>query len=150
MGSAAVDVKLQEIEKLQKKLNDFVLSGGDKAGLLKSLGEVIEEQVKERVDITKKDPDGRKWDPWKASTEKFMREYFPAASLLLREGHLLGSIEHQMKGSDSILIGSTMEYSIFLQEGTKNMAARRFLGFGIDDIAELQDAVDEFMARQIA
>jgi phage gpG-like protein len=117
------------------------------------LGELIEEQqIKDRIEFSKKNPERIKWDPWKESTEKYMREYFPKASLLNRnsaEG-LLNSIEHQLTGSDSILVGSTKEYSSFLQEGTKKMAARKFLGFGTTDITELQDAVDEFMARQIA
>jgi phage virion morphogenesis protein len=149
---AAVEIKLKEIERLQKKLNDFVMSGGDKESLLMSLGEVIEEQTKERIDISKKDPEGKKWDPWKESTEKYMRKYFPKASLLYRDPAkgLLGSIQHQMAGSDSVLIGSIQEYSVFLQEGTRKMVARKFLGFGTTDITELQDAVDEFMARHIA
>jgi len=153
MGSAAVEIKLQEIDRLAHKLNEFVMSGGDKERLLNSLGELIEEQqIKERIDITKCNPEGRKWDPWKESTEKYMRKYFPKASLLYRdpaEG-LLGSIEHQMKGSDTILVGSTREYASYLQEGTKKMAARKFLGFGADDITALQDAVDEFMREQTA
>ena len=149
---AAVEIKLQEIERLQKKLNSFVMSGGDKDSLLTSLGEVIEEQIKERIEITKMDPAGRKWDPWKESTQKFMQKYHRKASLLYRdpaEG-LLNSIEHQMTGSDSVLIGSSKEYSVFLQEGTKKMVARKFLGLGTDDITDLQNKVDEFMARKIA
>jgi phage gpG-like protein len=151
MGSA-VEIKLQEIDKLARKLNEFVLSGGDKSELLNSLGMVIEEQVKQRIDITKKNPQGDKWDPWKESTRIYMQKYFPAAKLLWRdpaEG-LLNSIEHQLSGSDSVLVGSSKEYSVFLQEGTKNMVAREFLGFGTDDITELQDAVDEFMREQAA
>jgi phage gpG-like protein len=150
MGSAAVEIKLQEIDKLARKLNEFVISGGDKARLLKSLGMVIEEQVKERIDITKQDPDNKKWDPWKESTLQYLQKYFPKASLLYREGGLLDSIEHQMKGSDTILVGSSKEYASYLQEGTNKMVARKFLGFGTDDITELQDAVDEFMKEQVA
>jgi len=152
MGSAAVEIKLQEIDKLARKLNEFVLSGGDKAGLLNSLGMVIEEQVKERIDITKQDLDNKKWDPWKESTQKYMQKNFPKASLLYRDpaGGLLNSIEHQMKGSDAILVGSSKEYAGYLQEGTSKMVARKFLGFGTDDITALQDAVDEFMKEQVA
>ncbi|MDR2923510.1 MAG: phage virion morphogenesis protein [Treponema sp.] len=151
MGNAAVEIKLQEIDKLARKLNEFVLSGGDKAGLLNSLGKFIEEQqIKERIEITKRDPDNKKWDPWKESTEKYLREYKPESSLLMREGLLLMSIEHQLTGNDSVLVGSTREYAEYLQEGTKKMAARKFLGFGTDDITELQDAVDEFMKERVA
>jgi phage gpG-like protein len=149
---AAVEIKLEEIEKLRRKLNDFVMSGGDKASLLKSLGMVVEEQTKDRIELYKETPDRNKWDPWKESTHKFLKKYFPKASLLYRspaEG-LLNSIEHQMTGSDSVLIGSSKGYAEFLQEGTRKMAARKFLGFGVTDIVELQNAVDEFMARQVA
>jgi phage gpG-like protein len=150
---AAVEIKLQEIDKLARKLNEFVLSGGDKTRLLNSLGELIEEQqIKERIDITKQDPDNKKWDPWKESTQKYMQKYFSKASLLSRDpaGGLLNSIEHQMKGSDAILVGSSKEYAGYLQEGTKNMVARKFLGFGTDDITALQDAVDTFLREQVA
>ena len=149
---AAVEIKLQEIDKLQRKLNEFVLSGGDKERLLNSLGMVIEEQTKERIDITKQDPDNKKWDPWKESTQKYMQKYFPKASLLYRDpsGGLLNSIEHQMKGSDAVLVGSSKEYAGYLQEGTNKMVARKFLGFGTDNIIELQNAVDEFMKEQVA
>jgi phage gpG-like protein len=152
MGGAAVEIKLQEIDKLARKLNEFVLSGGDKARLLNSLGMVIENQEKGRIEITKKNPDNEKWDPWKESTQRYMKEYFPSASLLYRDpaGGLLNSIEHQMRGNDTVLVGSSKEYAEYLQEGTKNMVARKFLGFGTDDITELQDAVDEFMKGQAA
>jgi len=147
---AAVDVKVQEIYKLLCKIDEFILSGGDKKRLLDSLGMVIEEQTKERIEITKQDPDNVKWDPWKESTQKYMQKHFPKSSLLFREGYLLDSIEHQVIGSDTLLIGSSREYARYLQEGTKNMVARKFLGFGTDDIIELQDAVDEFMREQVA
>jgi phage gpG-like protein len=150
MAGAAVDIKLQEIDKLARKLNEFVLSGGDKARLLNGLGMVIEEQTKERIELTKKNPDNVKWDPWKESTAKYLREHKPKSSLLVREGLLLGTIEHQSAGNDAVLVGSPMEYAEYLQEGTKKMVARKFLGFGADNIIELQDAVDEFMKEQVA
>jgi phage virion morphogenesis protein len=151
MGSV-VEIKLQEIDKLARKLNSFVLSGGDKAALLNELGMVIEGQTKERIDTSKQKPDGGKWDPWKESTRIYIQKNFPKAELLKRnptEG-LLGSIEHQMKGSDSVLVGSSKEYAGYLQEGTKNMVAREFLGLGAADINELQDEIDNFMKGHIA
>jgi len=150
MAGTAVEIKLDEINKLQQKLNAFVLSGGDKASLLDSLGMVIEEQTKERIEITKLNPDNIKWDSWKESTHKYLQKHFPKASLLFREGYLQMSIEHQLKGNDTVLVGSPMEYAEYLQDGTKKMEARKFLGFGTDNIIELQNAVDEFIRRQVA
>jgi len=145
---AAVEIKLQEIDKLQRKLNEFVLSGGDKAGLLNSLGMVIEEQTKSRFDV-QRDPEG---DPWKELTEAYKERKGLTSSggILVREGFLQMAIEHQLKGGDTVLVGSPREYAPYHQEGTKKMPARKFLGFGTDDITELQDAVDEFMKEQVA
>jgi len=145
---AAVEIKLQEIDKLKRKLNEFVLSGGDKARLLLSLGMVIEEQTKSRFDI-QRDPQG---DPWRELTEayKARKGLTSSGGILVREGFLQMSIEHQLKSGDTVLVGSPREYAAYHQEGTKKMPARKFLGFGTDDITELQDAVDEFMKEQAA
>jgi len=152
MASTAVEIKLDEINKLQQKLNAFVLSGGDKTGLLKSLGVTIEGQIMDRIEFTNLNPDNKRWDPWKESTLKYLRRHRPKSSLLHRQygGLLLETITSQMQGSDTILAGSPMEYAEYLQDGTKKMVARKFLGFGTDDIIELQDAVDDFMKRQVA
>jgi len=152
MGGAAIEVNVSEMEKLARRLNDFMLTGGDKGRLLNSLGMVVEEQTKDRVEFTKLNPEGRKWDPWKESTLRYLRRKFPKATLLNRSSSegLLNSIEHQVKGSDSVIIGSSKEYAGFHQEGTRKMAARKFLGIGVADIAELQDAVAQFMMRHVS
>jgi phage gpG-like protein len=149
MGGAAVEIKLQEIDKLARKLNEFVLSGGDKTRLLNSLGMVIEEQTKERFD-TKLDPEGNEWRKITDAYRAYLEKHFPASSLLVREGFLQMSIEHQLTGSDTVLVGSPMEYAEYHQDAKNEKRRRRFLGFGTDNIIELQDAVDEFMKEQVA
>jgi phage gpG-like protein len=146
----AVEIKLQEIDKLAQKLNSFVLSGGDKAGLLKSLGMVIEEQTKERFD-TKRDPDGNEWRKITDAYYKYLEKHFPGAGPpLIREGYLRDSIENQLQGNDSIIVGSPMEYADYHQNAKSEKRRRRFLGFSMDNIAELQDAVDEFMGEHVS
>jgi len=147
MGSA-VEIKLQEIDKLARKLNSFALSGGDKSGLLNSLGMVIEEQTKARFDI-QQNPQG---DPWRELTEAYKERKALKSSggILVREGLMRQSIEHQLSGSDSVLIGSPMEYADYHQNAKSEKRRREFLGFSTDNIAELQDAVDEFMKERVA
>jgi phage virion morphogenesis protein len=149
MGGAAVEIKLQEIDKLARKLNEFVLSGGDKARLLNSLGLVIEEQTKGRFD-TQRDPEGNEWRKITDAYRSYLEKHFPASSLLVREGFLRMSIERQLKGGDAVLVGSPREYAEYHQDAKSEKRRRRFLGFGTDDIAELQDAVDEFMKEKVA
>jgi phage gpG-like protein len=151
---AAVEIKLQEIDKLAKKLNEFVLSGGDKSRLLDSLGGVIVGQTQERFDNVR-DPKG---DPWRELTEAYKKRKIEGdknysastGGILDREGLMLESIEHQLQGSDTVLVGSPMEYSVFHQEAKSKKRRREFLGFSVENISELQDAVDEFMKDNAA
>jgi len=155
---AAVEVNLSEVKGLAQKIASFMLSGDDTGDLLNSLGLVIEEQTKERIDITKRDPKG---DPWRELTERYKARkiqgdkdgipYGPSGGgILTRENYLLDSIEYQLLGSDSVLVGSSMEYADYHQNAKSEKRRREFLGINTDNIAELQDTVDEFMKRQVA
>ena len=149
MGNA-VEINLREIDTLARKLNAFVLSGGDKTKLLKSLGLVVEEQTKERFD-TKRDPDGNAWRKTTEAYHKYLTKHFPGAQPpLVREGGLRDSIENQLLGGDSILIGATAEYADYHQSAKKENRRRKFLGLGANDINELQDEIDNFMKGHIA
>jgi len=145
---AAVEIKLQEVDKLARKLNGFTLSGSDKARLLNSLGEVIEEQTKDRFDI-QRDPKG---DKWRELTEayKARKGLTSSGGILVREGLLQISIEHQLTGSDSVLIGSPMEYADYHQNAKNEKRRRQFLGLSTDNIDELENAIDEFIRERVA
>ena len=145
---AAVEIKLQEVEKLARWLNAFALSGGDKEKLLSDLGGVAVEQTHERFDA-QRDPQG---DPWRGLTEKYKKRKGLKSSggILVYGGLMRMSIESQLKDSDTIVVGSPMEYAKYHQEAKNPKSKRIFLGFGTDDISELQNEVDEFMRRHVA
>jgi phage gpG-like protein len=63
---------------------------------------------------------------------------------------LRSTIENQLKGSDTVLIGTPMEYGIYHQDAKDEKRRREFLGYSVDNIAELQDAVDEFMKEHVS
>ena len=149
MGSAAVKIKLNEMDKLARKIKAFELSGGDKQRLLSSLGMVIEEQTKDRIEITKKNPSG---DLWHKVTEAYKKRKAQSSSggTLVREGHLLGGIEFQLTGRESVLIGSPQEYADYHQSARDKKRRRKFLGLSTENIEELQFSVDEFMKRHVA
>jgi phage gpG-like protein len=150
---AAVEIKLREIDKLAQKLNSFMLSVGDKTRLMDSLGMVVEGQTHERFD-TETDPHG---DPWHKLTKAYIKRKMEgdnnfkgsSGGILERGGLMMQSIEHQVIGSDGVLIGSPMEYADFHQSAKSKKRRREFLGFSTDNINELQDAVDEFMRRHV-
>jgi phage gpG-like protein len=149
MGSAAVEIKLQEIEKLQKKLNEFVLSGGDKDRLLKSLGGVIVGQTAERFDL-KMSPSGDAWHELTEAYKKRKREVLKSnGGILELEGYMLQSLEYQLTGRDSILVGSPMEYADFHQSAKDKKRRREFLGLSTDNIDELEYSIDLFLKGKI-
>jgi phage gpG-like protein len=153
MGSA-VEINTKEIDRLAQKLNSFVLSGGDTKELLASLGGVIVGQTQKRFDA-EMDPHG---DRWHQLTERYIKRKMEGdnnysdstGGILNRGGLMLATIESQVVDSDTVLVGSPMEYSIFHQDAKSKNRRREFLGLSTDNIAELQDAVEIFMKGHIA
>ena len=149
MGSAAVEIKLGELDALARKIKAFELSGGDKQRLLSELGSVIVEQTQDRISLHKESPEG---DPWKDITEAYKKRKRKTSrgGILERDGDLLQSIGHQLTGRDSILIGSPEEYADFHQNAKSKERRRKFLGLSTKNIEELQYAVDAFMRGHVA
>ena len=149
MGSASVEINLKEIDKLARKIRDFELSGGDKRRLLSSLGEVVEEQTKDRIEITKKNPEG---DIWKEITEAYKKrkKAETRGGTLVWTSDLLKGIENQLTGSDTVLVGSPEEYAGYHQNARDKKRRRKFLGLSTENIEELQFSVDEFLRGHVA
>ena len=49
-----------------------------------------------------------------------------------------------------LLTGATKEYAGFLQDGTKRMPARPFIGLSAQDIADLADLIDAWLKEHVA
>jgi phage virion morphogenesis protein len=149
MAGTALEYNLNDVKKLSQKLKAYQFTASQKRGLLKSLGKEIEEQTTERFD-TKRDPDGTSWKAVSGTYRAYLEKHFPSAKPpLIREGDLQNSITSQLQDSDSVLVGATMEYAAYHQEGTKKIAARKFLGLNAENIADLADAVDTFMRDKL-
>ena len=150
MGSANVSVNIKEIEALAKKLKGYALTPAQEESLLKSLGVEIEAQISERIESTKRDPEGKTWTELADKTRQYLLKHFPSARPpLWRTGELLDTIESQVSGG-VLLTGATKEYAGYLQEGTKRMPARPFIGLSAQDIADLADLIDAWLKEHVA
>ncbi|WP_314847009.1 phage virion morphogenesis protein [Treponema lecithinolyticum] len=150
MGSACVSVNIKEIEALTKKLKGYALTPAQENNLLKSLGVEIETQISERIESTKRDPEGKTWAELADKTRQYLLKHFPSARPpLWRTGELLDTIESQVSGA-VLLTGATKEYAGFLQDGTKRMPARPFIGLSAQDIADLADLIDAWLKEHVA
>lgn len=97
---------------------------------LDELGKGLVQEVHNRIANTKSAPDGTRWKPWASSTAKARRRAGTSASgLLFNTGTLANSTEYEVIG-DKVVVRNTQSYAQYLQNGTRNMPARPFLGMG--------------------
>ena len=96
--------------------------------LLSEVGDIIREDIQERIKTTKVDPNGTPWAPWSERT--FIaraKEGSAGLGLLYRTGRLYNSLVKDVHSRD-VKVYSTAPYAAYLNNGTKNMPARPFIG----------------------
>lgn len=117
----------------------------DPKPLLKRIGQNLEDSTIARLVATKESPSGSPWAPWASGTAKARaRTGNSGNGLLYNSGRLIKSIKHEVRGN-TVTVGSdpSAPYASFLQNGTKNMPARPFVGISRGD----QDNIFEIVKR---
>lgn len=109
--------------------------------LLSGLGTIIEEQTKRRISDEKTAPDGTPWDEW---SDKYRKTRGSENSLLIGEGHLLDSIQHQLSDKGTLLVGTNMVYAATQQFGRGGIPAREFLGFSDENLGEIETELKDW------
>jgi phage virion morphogenesis protein len=169
MDGAAVTVDLREVEGVAALLNRAKLSSQDRAQLLHNIGVEVQTQTKERL-AAQTDPEG---NPWKALAQKtkdyYIKNGFGGGSLLVQSGGLRDSIESQLSGSWSVLVGATKHYAAIHQWGGDivpktaaalfvpgygqlkkvTIPARPYVGISSSNAAEIAIIVQQFVAGRI-
>lgn len=106
---------------------------------LVEIGRMLVKSTQERIQKTKQDPTGKPWAPWSMGTLLGRtRKGTAARGILYDSGNLLRSIEAQVQ-SNSVIVGTKVNYASFLQDGTKNMPARPFVGISKQDEGRIND-----------
>jgi len=136
------------------------LAGFQRHELLDMLGGMVAEQTKERIATEKTSPDGAPWKPNRRGGD-----------ILVLEGHLLSSIDHQVSGNQAE-VGSAMVYAAIHQHGgtikaksAKKLAfsagnqmffvdsvdipARPYLGLSGGNIAELETELGNWLEEKL-
>ena len=102
--------------------------------LLEEIGQLETEAAKERIRSGKVTPYGAEWEPWADSTAAYRhRKGNAGQGLLWDTGTLLDDMQYHVDGY-TVEIGSPLSYSVFLQYGTYHMPARKFLGWGDNQV----------------
>ena len=120
------------------------------APFMAEAGKIGVHSVQDRIEKTKRDPDGRAWAPWKESTQlSRLRKGNAALGLLFDSGSLLRSINAK-QGIGSVEIDSSAAHAGFLQDGTSRMSARPFMGWSPQDEDKITTAFNAWIDRSIS
>lgn len=125
----------QSMNRLSGKLN------GSLEEPLRAIGGMLERTTKDRIRETKTAPDGKRWQDVSPATAaaKNGRD-----GILVDHGNLFASITHEAS-EKSVITGSIMGYSVYAQEGTKNMPARPFLGLSSQDYQDIDELMSDWL-----
>lgn len=102
-----------------------------------NIGEMIENQTKQRIQTEKSSPDGEAWAPWSA---EYTRLRSGGHSLLENQGHLLTSIANRSSGMEAI-VGTDVPYGATHQLGRDGIPARPYLGLTGENREEIERLV---------
>lgn len=68
----------------------------------------------------------------------------------VKTGNLKRSITSVMIGDDTVAIGTSVRYGLYVHEGTRRMTARPFLRWGIENGSQrIQDELDRAMEQAV-
>ena len=94
---------------------------------LRAIGGILESSTRRRIAETKTAPDGKRWAEVSPATAQAKNG---RGGILVDHGNLLASITHEASAK-SVITGSIMGYSVYVQEGTKTIPARPFLASAV-------------------
>ena len=143
MSGAGIRTNLAADPRLAGRLER--LAQLDTTPLLEAIGAEVESQTRRRISVDKESPAGMPWPEWSAD---YAATRHKGQSLLEGEGHLLGSITHQVEG-DSVLIGSPLIYAATHQFGDveRGIEPRPFLGLEGDDLDDVVGLVEDYLEQ---
>lgn len=111
---------------------------------------IAEAGVKKRLMLTKSEPNGTPWSPWKPMTAAYrMKKGNAGLGLLFDSGNMMRSIssKRSLMGFET---SPSVSYAEALQNGRKGMKKRPFMGFSIEDKAGIETAMLAWIERSMA
>lgn len=130
--------------------------------MLGGIGGILEASAKERISVTKQDPDGNAWPEWSEryagskhgskghQKHKDQRREAGGHSLLNLSGALNDSLQWEVEG-DEVHLGSPLIYADTQNFGDddRNIPARPYWGASDEDRQNLEEYVNEFLTEAI-
>lgn len=105
------------------------------AQFLDKVGQMLQASTQARISTTKTSPNGVPFTPWALGTALArQRKGNAARGILYDTGNLLNSISYQVIGKQvQVGVTTAAPYGTYLQNGTRHMPARPFVGISEQD-----------------
>jgi len=145
-----IEVKVDEA-KIKKALQDLQEKTGNLSPVLRKIGDSLTESTKQRF-VSTKGPDGKAWLLNSVLSTLLYKD--GDRPLTGETGSLADLIQPQLRGKDSVEIGTDLSYAAMQQfGGTKaecphlwgDIPERPFLGVSKDDEVEILDIIADYL-----
>lgn len=120
--------------------------------LFTEIGSALEGSTRERIQTTKRGPDGTPWVALSPAWVARKQEKGYAAGILTMRGDLLNSITFEAGAAFVDIIAGPSEYALIHQEGGMagrgrkvQIPARPYMGLSDEDQTEIREATDEWL-----
>ena len=138
---------------LSGSLNRLSAQLGNLRPVMGGIGGILAESTAARIRESKTAPDGSPWAEWteRSRAMRTRKDGTVSGSLLLQsgmQGGLLRSITYEAS-KDSVVVGSGKHYAAYLQQGTRRMVARPFLGLSAQDYRDIDELLADFLSGAI-
>lgn len=135
------------------RLNRLSVQLGNLRPVMGGIGGILATSTADRIRESKTAPDGSPWAEWTERTRAMRTDDKGKVrgSLLLQsgmQGGLLRSITYEAS-KDSVVVGSGKHYAAYLQQGTRRMVARPFLGLSAQDYRDIDELLADFLSGAI-
>jgi phage virion morphogenesis protein len=142
--SAGIRIDAKDLAVIESRFKNFFLKFKDRKDILEKIGFILENSARNRIESTKRDPEGVPWAPW---SESYAKTRNGNQSLLMSRGQMLKRLSYRVTTSTTVEVGSRMKYSGYMQDGTKKIPARPFLGMSTDDANDILIAIEAWAGR---
>ena len=148
MAGIGGSLNIQGVDRLNMALARFAGSGVQITSLLQTMGRIVEDQTRERIEQEQTSPDGDSWPAW---SDDYAASRHSNHDLLQHDGHLFGSLQ-STAGVGQVEIGTNLVYAASHQYGDsrRGIPQREFLGVNDENLNELQYALDRWADDLIA
>jgi phage virion morphogenesis protein len=137
-----ITITVEGGDRVLQVLNNILTLVKDPKDIERDVGKLAVASIKNRIQVTKTDPNGVPWRPMAVSTiQQRMRKGTIASGLLNDTGGLLNSISFQQT-NDGLAVVASAAYATYLQNGTTKMPARPFMGWSNDDKANIINIIN--------